>query len=166
MEDSMTNDGADGVFAHAAGEGDARWWLGGLAVIKATQEQTGGHYTLVEVHEPHGAEAPLHVHHQEDEGFWILEGELTFEIGGRTIPAGPGSFLFGPRGVPHRYTVDRGPARLLYLLSPGGFEELIHATSEPAEQLTLPPSPDAPPSDEEMEQLMAVVRCYGAEILP
>jgi quercetin dioxygenase-like cupin family protein len=161
----MTNDGAAGVIAYAAEEGEARWWLGGLAIIKATKEQTGGHYTLVEVHEPEGAEVPLHVHHQEDEGFWILEGEFTFEVADRTIKAGPGSFLFGPRGVPHRYTVDRGPARLLFLLSPGGFEEFIYATSEPAERLTLPPSPEAPPSEEEMEQLMEAARRYGAEIL-
>ena len=66
------------------GEGEARWWLGGLATVKATGKETDGRYTLVEVLEPEG-EQPFHVHHREDEGFWVLEGELTFEVGDETI---------------------------------------------------------------------------------
>jgi mannose-6-phosphate isomerase-like protein (cupin superfamily) len=119
------------TFAVGSDEGESRWWFGGLATIKATKEQTGGHYTLVEVLEPEG-EVPLHVHYREDEGFWVLEGRLTFEVGEETIKAGPGSFVFGPKDVPHRFTVESGPARLLFILSPAGFEEFVYATSEPA----------------------------------
>ncbi len=74
------------------------------------------------------------MHHREDEAFWILEGELTFQVGDETIKASPGSFLYGPRDVPHGYTVDSGPARMLFLLSPAGFEEFIYASSEPAKE--------------------------------
>jgi quercetin dioxygenase-like cupin family protein len=144
------------------GEGEAKWWLGvSLATIKATGKETGGRYTLVEVLEPEGAEAPLHVHHNEDEAFWVLEGDLTFEVGDEMIKASPGAFLFGPSAVPHRYTVDSGPARLLFVLSPAGFEEFIYATSEPAKERILPP----PPDEAEMEQLGAVARQYGCELL-
>jgi mannose-6-phosphate isomerase-like protein (cupin superfamily) len=155
---------ASRTFAHEPGEGEARWWFGGLATIKATKEQTGGHYTLVEVLEPEG-EGPLHVHYREDEGFWVLEGELTFEVGEERIKTGPGSFVFGPKDVPHRFTVESGPARLLFILSPGGFEEFVYATSEPAEERTLPPAPEGPPSEAEMEQLRALARQYGGELL-
>jgi quercetin dioxygenase-like cupin family protein len=156
---------ASRVFGLESGEGDARWWLGvTLATIKATGKETGGRYTLVEVVEPEGEVAPLHVHHNEDEAFWVLEGELTFQVGEETIQASPGSFLFGPKDVPHRYTVDSGPARILFLLSPPGFEELIYATSEPAKENALPPPPEGPPSEEEMEQLGALARQYGCEI--
>ena len=155
---------ASRTFAHEPGEGEARWWFGGLATIKATKEQTGGHYTLVEVLEPEG-EGPLHVHYREDEGFWVLEGELTFEVGEETIKAGPGSFVFGPKDVPHRFTVESGPARLLFILSPGGFEEFVYATSVPATEHTLPPAPEGPPSEAEMEQLRALARQYGGELL-
>ena len=155
---------ASRTFAHEPGEGEARWWFGGLATIKATKEQTGGHYTIVEVLEPEG-EGPLHVHYREDEGFWVLEGELTFEIGDETIKASPGSFLFGPKDVPHRYTVDSGPARMLFVLSPAGFEEFIYATSEPAKERVLLPAPEGPPDEAEMEQLGAVARQYGCELL-
>jgi quercetin dioxygenase-like cupin family protein len=155
---------ASGIYGLAEGEGEARWWLGGLATMKATGKQTDGRYTLVEVLEPEG-EQPFHVHHREDEGFWVLEGEVTFVVGEQTIKASPGTFVFGPKNVPHRYTVDSGPAKMLFILSPAGFEEFIYATSEPAEERTLPPQPEAPPSEAEMEQLGAVARQYGAELL-
>ena len=145
-------------------EGEARWWMGGLATIKATGKETDGRYTLIEIFEPEG-EGPLHVHHREDEGFFIIEGELTFQIGEETIKASPGSFVFGPKDVPHTYTVDSGPAKLLFILSPPGFEECVYATSEPARESTLPPPPEGPPSEEEMEQLGAIVRQYGCEVL-
>jgi hypothetical protein len=64
---------------------------------------------------------------------------LTFEVGEQTIKVGPGSFVFGPKDVPHHYTVDSGPARLLFILSLAGFEEFVYATSEPAKERTLPP---------------------------
>jgi quercetin dioxygenase-like cupin family protein len=155
---------ASRIYGLTQGEGDVRWWLGGLATVKATGKETDGRYTLVEVLEPEG-EQPFHVHHREDEGFWVLEGEVTFEVGEQTIKASPGSFVFGPKDVPHRYSVDSGPAKLLFVLSPAGFEDFIYATSEPAEKRTLPPPPEGPPSEAEMEQLGAVARQYGAELL-
>ena len=133
------------TFAVGSEEGEARWWFGSLATIRATREQTRGHYTLVEVLNAEG-EGPPHVHYREDEGFWILEGELTFEVGEERIKARPGSFVFGPKDVPHRYTVESGPARLLYILSPAGFEEFIYATSVPAEERALPPPPKGRPA--------------------
>lgn len=161
----MKEDVAGGAYGLKEGEGEARWWLGvSLAIIKATGKETGGQYTLVEVVEPEGG-GPLHVHHREDEGFWVLEGELTFYIGDETIKASPGSFVFGPKGVPHRYTIDSGPSRLLYVLSPAGFEDFIYATSEPAKELTLPPRPEGPPDPAKMERLAGLARQYGTEIL-
>jgi quercetin dioxygenase-like cupin family protein len=165
-EEESRDESAARAYGLEEGEGEARWWLGvSLVTIKATGKETSGRYALVEVLEPEGEEAPLHVHHNEDEGFWVLEGELTFQVGEETIKASPGSFLFGPRDVPHRYTVESGPARLLFILSPAGFEEFIYATSEPAKDLTLPSPPEGPPDEAALEQLVALARRYGAEIL-
>src|SRR2546425_1549531 len=119
--------------ALARGEGDARWWFGQLATIKATAADTGGAYTLVEIEVGPGYSTPLHVHHREDEGFWMLEGSATFEVGDNTFEAMPGTHLFGPRGIPHRWAAGPDGARLLYLFAPGGFEELIEAMSVPAD---------------------------------
>ena len=146
-------------------EGEARWWFGALAEIKATAADTGGQMTIVEVTEHPGAEAPLHVHHRDDEGFWILEGDVTFEVGDETIRAGAGDYVFGPRDIPHRFTVgDRG-CRMLFIMVPGGMEDLIRATSEPAPTCTLPPPPEQEPSAEEIEGLKAIVREHGYELL-
>ena len=94
-------------------EGEARWWFGALAEIKATGADTGGQMSIVEVTEHPGAEAPLHVHHRDDEAFWILEGEVTFEVGGETIEASAGDYVFGPRDIPHRFTVGENGCRML-----------------------------------------------------
>lgn len=143
-------------------EGEARWWLGMLAVIRATAADTGGQMTIVEVTTPPGFAAPLHVHHWEDEAFWLLEGDATFEVGGTTIEARAGDYLFGPRSIPHRFTVGSAGCRMLFICTPGGFEELVIAMSEPAASRTLPP-----PSDEEpdQERIAAIARAYGNELL-
>ena len=125
------------AFARHAGEGEARWWLGSLSVILAGSRETGGQFALIDVTDPECA-APLHIHHREDEAFIVLEGEIEFTIGGQKIDAGPGSIVFGPRGVPHSYVVRKGPSRTLFLFTPGGFEEAVIATSEPARERRLP----------------------------
>ena len=158
-------DAASRTFAHEPGEGEALWWIGMLATIKATADQTGGQYTLVEILAPEGFASPLHVHHFEDEGFYILEGEMTFYVGDQTIKAQPGSFLFGPKEVPHAFAVDSGPARLLFVLSPGGFEDLIRDMGEPAKELSIPPQPEAPPDEAQMQQMAAIAARHGNEIL-
>ena len=144
--------------------GEARWWSGALAVIKASAGDTGGAMTIVEITEPPHAEGPLHVHHNEDEGFWLLEGSATFEVGGRTIEAAAGDYLFGPRQVPHRYTVGADGCRMLFLFTPAGFEDLLRATSRPAETRTLPPADLAPPDSEDLERMEAAIRAHGCEL--
>lgn len=143
-------------------EGQAYWWFGSLAVIKATAANTGGQMALIEITEPPGAEAPLHVHHLEDESFWILEGDVTFEVGDAIIEAHAGDYLFGPRGIPHRYTVGSAGCRMLFIMTPGGFEDMVIAMSEPASSRTLPS-----PSDEEpdWEKIAAIAKAYGNELL-
>src|ERR687895_752740 len=153
------------TFAHEPGEGEAWWWFGLLATIKATSEQTGGQYTLVEILAPDGYGSVLHVHHFEDESFYILEGEMTFYVGDQTIKAQPGSFLFGPKEVPHAFTVDSGPARLLFVLSPAGFEDLVREMGEPARELSIPPQAEGPPDEAELQRMAAIAARHGNEIL-
>ena len=153
----------------ANGEGEARWWFAALAEIKATAADTNGQMSIVEITEPPGAEAPLHVHHHEDEAFWILDGSATFEVGDLTIEAGVGDYLYGPRDIPHRYTVGPDGCRMLFILLPGGFEKMVTEMSEPAGSRTLPPAPESEPSDEEMQAMMAevgeIAARHGNELL-
>ena len=148
-------------FALAPDEGEARWWFGALARIKATAEQTDGHLTLVELDFPPHAPVPLHVHHQEDEGFYVLDGSATFQVGDETVEAGPGTFLYGPRDVPHGFQAGPDGIRLLYLFLPGGFEGFIRETSEPAAEATIPPADLVP----DLERVAAALPRYGAEML-
>jgi quercetin dioxygenase-like cupin family protein len=97
-----------------ADQGEARWWFDALAVIKVTGAETGGAMTIVEMTYPRDADTPLHVHHREDEAFWILEGGATFLVGEQTIEAGAGDYLFGPRDIPHKFTVGPEGCRMLH----------------------------------------------------
>jgi quercetin dioxygenase-like cupin family protein/ketosteroid isomerase-like protein len=146
------------------GEGEALWWFNCLAEIKVTAEDTGGLMSIIEITEPPNAEAPLHVHQREDEGFWILDGSATFEVGDATIEAHAGDYAFGPRGIPHRYTVGPDGCRMLFIMTPGGFENLVREMSVPAESRTLPPPP---PEDFEpdWEHIAAVATANGCELL-
>ena len=144
------------------GEGEARWWFAALAEITLTAEQTGGVLSIIEVTEPPGSAAPLHVHHREDETFWILEGEVAFEVGGTTIHAGAGAVVFGPRDVPHAYTAGDGGCRMLFIMTPGGFEGLVRGMSLPAEDGTMPaPSGEEP----DWERVASVAKDHGCELL-
>ena len=147
--------------AVAADEGEAVWFTNNLMTLKATAETTGGAYGLVEALAPVGTSPPLHVHHREDETFWVLEGQLRFRCGEQTIVAGPGSSIFLPRHVPHTFVVEGdAPARFLSLCTPGGFERYFVAAGRPAEYRGLPP---ADPPD--IGLLKRVSEDFGAEIV-
>jgi len=144
------------------GQGEARWFLGALATIKSSGETTGGRVAVTENWAPRGHGSPLHVHHNEDEWFYVLSGELTFWVDGQVITATDGSFVYGPRDVPHTFTVTSEEARFLLVIEPAGFENFLRALSEPAESLTLPPASVEPPA---MDAMMAAAAEYGLEIL-
>jgi mannose-6-phosphate isomerase-like protein (cupin superfamily) len=143
------------------GEGQVIWFLRNRMVIKATARSTGGAYGLVESLIAPGFSPPLHVHHREDEAFWVLEGEVSMRCGDRTFRAGPGAFVFLPRDVPHTFVVEGDvPARMLTLLTPGGGEGVFIEGGRRAEGDGLPPA--APP---DIKALKRVSERYGAEIV-
>ncbi|HET7457951.1 MAG TPA: quercetin 2,3-dioxygenase [Gemmatimonadaceae bacterium] len=143
------------------GEGTPVWFLGNLMVVKATAQSTNGAYGLLESLVPAGSSPPMHVHHREDEAFWILEGAITVRCGDETLRAGPGSYVFLPRGVPHTYRVDGDtPLRMLTLLTPGGGEGFFVDGGRPAERLTM-----APPGRPDLALLERVAHEYGAEFI-
>jgi mannose-6-phosphate isomerase-like protein (cupin superfamily) len=152
---------ADHACCVAPGEGQAIWFLRNRMTIKATAETTGGAFGLVESLVAPGFSPPLHVHHREDEAFWILEGELSMRCGDRTFRAGPGSFVFLPRDVPHTFVVEsETPARMLTLLTPGGGEGVFIEGGRRAGHDGLPP-----PTPPDIEALKRVRERFGAEIV-
>ena len=80
--------------------GQQRWFFGMLAEVKASSADTGGRYTFVEMTAPAGLQVPLHVHHTEDEGFYVVEGSITIQLGDELIEVGAGEHAYGPHGIP------------------------------------------------------------------
>lgn len=140
--------------------GQPRWFFGTLTRVRASSQDTGGRYTLLEVVAPPGLQAPLHVHHVEDEGFHVLEGSLTVFVGDDVVELGPGDHAFGPHGVPHRFAVGPEGARMIWVLTPGGFENMIEEASVPALAETVPPPDVLPPAD-----VAEIVKRHGNELL-
>jgi quercetin dioxygenase-like cupin family protein len=143
-------------------EGEALWFLGVLAVVKASSETTGGRVAVIDHLAPQGAGSPLHVHHNEDEWFYVVDGDLDFWIGGQRFTASAGSFVYGPRDIPHTFTVTSPQARFLLVAEPAGFEGFMRALAQPAQSLTLPPETVQSPAPEVM---MSTAAEYGIEIL-
>lgn len=142
-------------------EGPSIWFLDTLMTVKATSAQTGGAFGLIEQVLPPGFAPPPHVHHAEDEAFYILEGTFTFTCGDQTLKAGPGSYIFMPRNIPHTFRVEgTEPAKLLQLNTPAGLEQFFVEMGEPAQGLTLPPA--GPP---DIEKLLSLAPKYNFEIL-
>ena len=100
-------------------------FLGASARVLAT----GGALGLVHMDKPAGDMPPLHVHHNEDEGFYVLGGELTLFLPGESVTLRAGDFFLAPRGVPHTYEVGSGGCRLLVSSSPSGFERFVLAVA-------------------------------------
>lgn len=114
-------------------------FLGARARVLASGEGTGAGFGLVDMIEvPAGHMPPLHVHHNEDEGFYVMSGRLSLFLPGRQVDLEPGDFALGPRGVPHSYRVGDAPAHLLVTSTPSGFERFVTEVAELGE-----PTPDA-----------------------
>jgi quercetin dioxygenase-like cupin family protein len=143
-------------------EGEAVWFLGTLVTIKASAETTDGRVAVIEHVAQQDFGSPMHVHHNEDEWFYVTEGELRFWVGGRVIDAPAGSFVYGPRDVPHTFTVTSSEARFLLVAEPAGFESFVRALSEPAQASTPSPATSPPPDPKRMAATAAE---YGIEIL-
>ena len=123
------------------------WFFGMLAEVKASAADTGGMYTLLEITAPAGLQTPLHVHYREDEGFYVLDGSVTVEVGDKTVELAAGQHAFGPRNIPHRFTVGPHGAHMIWLLTPGGFDDFVADVSVPADTPPVPPASVLPPED-------------------
>ena len=128
--------------------------LGGDDVyVKATGADMGGCYSVFETTVPAGSGPPPHMHHREEEAFYVLEGQFEFKVGEKVISAATGSFLVAPRDVPHVFrNVGQTPARLLIVVTPSGFEDFVE------EFATLPY--DEPP---DIARMVAIGQKYGIE---
>lgn len=143
-------------------EGEALWFNGGLGLVKASAAQTKGQLAAIEFRLPKGFAAPLHVHRGDDEIFIVLEGDLRFRLDETVSEATTGSFVYGPRSVPHSFHVDSPEARILLVFGPAGTEELFREGGKPAPSLTLPPAGE---EFVDRETLIKIAATHGQDIV-
>ena len=157
----MTKGESRRPFIVRRGQGESVWSLGGRFTLKATRELSEGRFSLIEAVALRSTEPPRHIHHREDEAWYVLDGKMTFFVGDEVLTADAGTFVYAPMGIPHDFTVDIEPTRVLVFASPAGFEHF-------ALELGRPATGDVPPSDVRMpgpDVLGPVAERYGIEVV-
>jgi quercetin dioxygenase-like cupin family protein len=114
------------------------WFRGALITVHADSQETNGKFAIFEMSGMPGGEPPLHIHENEDEMFYVLEGRLQAVCGGEEMTLDPGDSMFLPRRVPHTFKIVSSFARALVYVTPGGFEGYFRDLGEPAGNLALP----------------------------
>jgi len=135
--------------------------LRGQGNWKLTKDQTGGSIAISESYAVNAATEfpPAHVHTREDELWYVMEGELKFQIGDRIAAAGPGTLVFAPRSVPHNYIVSKAPARWLLMLTPAGLDPLFPEVDELRKRLR----PGTAEFRDKLEEMRAKYGVYNGE---
>jgi len=130
--------------------------LGGIGVrFMVSGEESGGGFALVEhPMEPRALAAPMHRHSREDEYSFVLEGRVGADLGGEIVYGETGDLIFKPRGQWHTFwNAGDGPARILEIISPAGFEKFFDTMTELAGRGELNPA-----------MMVALASEYGAEV--
>jgi quercetin dioxygenase-like cupin family protein len=145
------------------GEGPGLAVVGDIYRFLATGADTHDRYSIWEAMVGPGGGPPLHVHSREDEGFYVLEGEMTFRVDDKTIRATAGTFVNLPPGVRHAFKNESATvARMLLLVAPAGLEQMFFETAVPVTDFSAPPKP----TPDEIERLLTAAPRYGVEIFP
>ena len=138
-----------------------RWFLSLPTWIRASGAQTSGTFSLIEQIIPPGFASPWHVHHDEDESFYVIDGMVTVQVADRAVTLNAGDYGFGPRGVPHGFRIEgTTPARVLLMTNGREFAEFVRETSEPDDG-----APPSPPSQADLMRLAATAERHGLSIL-
>ena len=136
--------------------------VGDVYRFLATSEDTNGKYATWEAIVPPGGGPPPHVHSREEESFYILDGEITFQIGEERVVATTGMFANMPVGTPHSFkNASNQPAKMIISIAPAGLEEMFFEFG-----VSLPEGSTSalPPTKEEIEKLLTIASKYGVEI--
>ena len=144
-------------------EGEATWFFNALMTTVASTQETGGAYSLTEHLATAASNPPMHVQVDEDEAFYVLDGEVEFEVDGQIVRATPGTFAFVARGSAHTFRVLTETARYLVICSgkpTDNLEEFFVAMGEPASERALP-APNAP----DLDRLLVLCDEKGIELV-
>ena len=158
----MSTETATRPYRVPSGEGVADvWWMTGRLTVKASGAETGDAFAQFLTDDPRGTAPPLHVHHNEDETFYIVDGEVTVLVGDERIDLRTGDYCFAPRGIRHTWIVRSERARMLVTISPSGTEQLFVSLGVPVTGSEPPTETVKPP----MPEVVRLFAAHGTEIL-
>jgi mannose-6-phosphate isomerase-like protein (cupin superfamily) len=144
-------------------QGNSLSVVGDILTFKAVSEDTNGQYTLFELQVDPQVGPPPHIHHREDEAFYVKEGELEFHLGDRTVIATPGTFLYSPKGHMHSFkNITNQRAKLLVWCTPAGIEKYF---AEVGISVDDPEAPSQPVTQEAIDRVLAAGPKYGIEFI-
>ena len=146
-----------------AGTGPAYWGPGDQIRFLITGEQTGGAFFMAEVLVPPGGGNPPHIHHREEETFYLQQGRLTVQVGGKTLHASPRDLVYLPRGIMHCFkNTGDVDAKFLLVVTPGGLDKFFEEAFHPAEEHSAPP----PITEAMLGRLHEAAARHGLEFAP
>jgi len=150
----------DRAYTLADEEGEAFWFVGALLQRKAGGAETDANFALRNQTSPPATAVPRHIHVDEDEAWYLLEGSMTFYVGERVLDVTKRGWVFAPRKVVHTFKVGADGARALTFTFPSSFAEFVAEMGEPARELTIPP-----PAPVDQHRLAEVAHKYGIDIV-
>lgn len=141
------------------------WWpyqpQVGRYTVKMGTEQADGRLLQLLCRDRRGGAPPMHIHHREDETFYVIAGEMSFFIGGERIEATAGDFVFAPKDIPHAFLVTSDRAEYLTSFSPAGAERFFSEIAPPV----VPGEPAPSPRQPDPEEFARIAASYGIEII-
>ena len=158
----MTMQTTSSLVRHAD-DGEATYFFNALMTTKASMAETGGAYSLTEHLVTPASNPPMHVQVDEDEAFYVLDGEIEFEVDGDVVVGTPGTFAFVARGAAHLFRVLTPTARMLVICSgkpTDNLEDFFLGMGDPATERALP-VPSAP----DLDRLMTLTARTGIELV-
>ena|SRR5687767_12430073 len=137
---------------------------GALFHFLASGQQTNNSFALIYIEVHKGNEPPAHVHHNEDESYYILEGAIRFWIGNEIIDAKAGDFIHLPKGIPHKFELQSDCVKELMWITPSGLEKWFWDNSLPAPDMKPLPVMTGPPPPEMIAHFVQSLSAYGVEM--
>ena len=161
MTDTQTATGQPHARYTAAEAGEAYWFFDSLMVIQSDQP---GQPVINEATVAPGGGAPLHVHEDLDDSFYLVSGRLAMRCGEQTFGVGPGGYVALPHGVPHTFrVVGDEPAVMLQVHTDDSFLRFVKTVGQPATSRTLPAGP--PDAEMDMDTAFRVAAQTGQPVI-
>ena len=140
------------------------WFLNTRVTIRVSSRDGTDDISVLEHWAALGDSPPLHIHHDEDEVFHVLEGEVTFQVRGMSHRTRAGDIVIAPKGLPHTYRVESREGARMLTVTRGRFESFVRALGRPAETQGMP-VPSGPPTREQAEALARTCLEFGIELV-